>query len=101
IRDHAGSSSTGGSSTGGSSTGGSSTGGSSTGGSSTGGSSTGGSSTGGKGGGSSTLISMLSDADCPLESMTIRSTLYVPATSNMCSTVSSSSTSTLPSPKSQ
>jgi hypothetical protein len=55
-----------------------------------------------RGGGSSTVINMLSDTLRPVESMTVRSTLYVPAMSNVCSIVSSStSISTLPSPKSQ
>jgi hypothetical protein len=52
-------------------------------------------------GGASTVISILSDAVRPVESVTVRSTLYVPAWSNVCSTVSSSSLSSLPSPKSQ
>ena len=53
-------------------------------------------------GGSSAVavINMLSDTVRPVESMTVRSTLYVPATSNVCTIVSSSSISTLPSPKS-
>src|SRR5919108_6470597 len=55
---------------------------------------------GGGGGGSSTLISILLDASSLSASVTTRETSYVPASSNVCSTVCSSLPS-LPSPKSQ
>jgi hypothetical protein len=53
-----------------------------------------------RGGGGSTVISILSDAVRPVESVTRTLTLYVSAMSNVCSPPSSFSSSVIPSPKS-
>jgi hypothetical protein len=55
---------------------------------------------GGGDGGSLTVISKLLDASCPFSSVTVTTTLYMPACSNVCATLCSSLPS-LPSPKSQ